>query len=174
MKIITISAKTGEGKDFCANIIRQKLEAKGNRVLITHYADLLKYICKSFFEWDGRKNVEGRTLLQCVESTVYSADSDYWVKFLIGIFNLFKGEWDYVLIPDTKYLNEIELLAEYFDVTTLKIVRPNYENDLTDEQKNHPSETALDNYRFDYTIVNNGDDSIYGEIQNIINSIGEV
>ena len=47
MKIITISAKARNGKDFCANLIKQKLESRGNKVLITHYADLLKYICKN-------------------------------------------------------------------------------------------------------------------------------
>ena len=90
MKVITISAKAKSGKDFCANLIKQKLETRGNKVLITHYADLLKYICKTFFNWDGKKNMEGRTLLQYVGTDVIrQKNPDYWVNFLIGIFNLF-------------------------------------------------------------------------------------
>lgn len=171
MKIITISAKARNGKDFCANLIKQKLEARGEKVLITHYADLLKYICKTFFEWDGRKNEEGRTILQYVGTDIIRKQCpDYWVNFLISIFNLFNDEWDYVIIPDTRFPNEIERLKDNrnFNVTTLRIERPNYDNGLTEEQQNHESEIALDNYVFDFRIINNGDASIHEEISGFI------
>lgn len=172
MKIITISAKARNGKDFCANLIKQKLESRGNKVLITHYADLLKYICKTFFGWDGMKNTEGRTLLQHVGTDVIrQKNPDYWVNFLIGIFNLFPNEWDYVLIPDTRFPNENDLMKEYFDVSTVRITRPNYDNGLTEEQQNHESEIALDNYNFDFYITNNGDYSIHDEIDRFINEV---
>ena len=106
MKIITISAKAKNGKDFCASLIKQKLESRGNKVLIAHYADLLKYICKTFFGWDGKKNQEGRTLLQYVGTDVIrQKNPDYWVNFIVSILNLFPNEWDYVLIPDTRFPN---------------------------------------------------------------------
>ena len=172
MKIITISAKARNGKDFCANLIKQKLELRGNKVLITHYADLLKYICKTFFNWDGRKNTEGRTLLQYVGTDIIrQKNPDYWVNFLIGIFNLFPDEWDYVLIPDTRFPNENNLLKEYYDVTTVRVIRPNYDNGLTEEQQNHESEIALDDYNFDFYITNNGDYSIHNEIDRFINEV---
>lgn len=172
MKIITISAKAQNGKDFCANLIKQKLESRGNKVLITHYADLLKYICKTFFGWDGMKNTEGRTLLQHVGTDVIrQKNPDYWVNFLIGIFNLFPNEWDYVLIPDTRFPNENDLMKEYFDVSTVRITRPNYDNGLTEEQQNHESEIALDNYNFDFCIVNNGDSSINSEIDKFVSNM---
>ena len=174
MKVITISAKAKAGKDFCANLIKQKLESRGNKVLITHYADLLKYICKTFFNWDGSKNTEGRTLLQYVGTDVIrQKNPDYWVNFLIGIFNLFPDEWDYVLIPDTRFPNENDLMKEYFDVTTVRVTRPNYDNGLTEEQQNHESEIALDDYKFDYQIVNNGDASIHNEINGFVNWLYE-
>lgn len=170
MKIITISAKARHGKDFCANLIKQKLELKGGKILIAHYADLLKYICKTFFEWDGQKNIEGRTLLQYVGTDIIrQKNPDYWINFLIGIFNLFPDEWDYVIIPDTRFPNENDIMKEYFDVTTVRVMRPNFDNRLTEEQQNHESETALDNYCFDYKIINNGDESINEEVNNFIN-----
>lgn len=170
MKIITISAKAGGGKDFCANLIKQKLESKGDKVLITHYADLLKYICKTFFGWDGKKNMEGRTLLQYVGTDVIrQKNPNYWINFLIGIFNLFPDEWDYVVIPDTRFPNENDLMKEYFDVITIRVTRPNFDNGLTKEQKNHESEIALDDYEFDYRIINNSDASIHDEIDRFMN-----
>ena len=49
MKIICISAKAQHGKDTSALILKDIYESKGQKVLITHFADLLKYICKAFF-----------------------------------------------------------------------------------------------------------------------------
>ena len=48
MKVITISGKAQNGKDTTAGLLKSALEADGYKVLITHYADLLKYICKQF------------------------------------------------------------------------------------------------------------------------------
>ena len=59
-------------------------------------------------------------------------------------------------------------LYEEFDVTTVRIERPNFDNGLTEEQKNHESETALDDYIFDYRIINNGDESINNEVNAFI------
>ena len=49
MKIITVSGKARHGKDFTANAIADILKGKGNKVLITHYADLLKFICRNMY-----------------------------------------------------------------------------------------------------------------------------
>ena len=50
MKVICISAKARHGKDTAAEIMKEYLEMQGKKVLITHFADLLKYLCKSLFE----------------------------------------------------------------------------------------------------------------------------
>lgn len=158
MKIICISGHAQHGKDTSASVLKAHLEADGYRVLITHYADLLKFICTSFFGWDGRKDERGRSLLQHIGSEVVRAKRpNYWVDFMLSIFDLFESSWDYVIIPDCRFPNEIdELRSHGFDVTTMRIVRPNFASPLTAEQMAHPSETALDNYPFDYTIENAG------------------
>ena len=43
-----------------------------------------------------------------------------------------------------------------FDTTLIRIVRSNFDNGLSIAQKQHPSETALDNFEFDTVIYNNG------------------
>ena len=90
------------------------------------------------------------------------------IDFLMGVFRFFPEEWDYVIIPDTRFPNENDKLKDEFDVTTVRVERPNFDNGMTDEQKNHESETALDNYIFDYKITNNGDESIHNEVNNFI------
>lgn len=37
---------------------------------------------------------------------------------------------------------------------SVRVVRPGFDNGLTDEQKSHPSETELDEYPFDYVVEN--------------------
>ena len=103
MKVITISGKAQNGKDTTAGLLKAALEADGYKVLITHYADLLKYICKQFFGWDGQKDDAGRHILQYVGTDIIRQKRpDYWVGFVTSILELFPNEWDYVLIPDSQ------------------------------------------------------------------------
>lgn len=158
MKIICISGKARSGKDTVGGMVKTILEDRGHTVLVAHYADLVKYICRQFFDWNGVKDYEGRALLQYVGTDVVRRqDNNYWVDFIAGILRLFPEEWEYAVIPDTRFPNEIERMKEMgFDVTSVRVERPQFDNGLTDEQKSHPSETALDGFRFDFTIENSG------------------
>lgn len=127
-------------------------------MLIIHYADLLKFMCTSLFGWDGKKDERGRELLQRVGTDVIRAQRpDFWVDFIIEELKLFAGQWDYVLIPDARFPNEIDRLKEAgFDVTHLRIEREVMCSTLTAEQKKHSSETALDDVQPDHVVYNNG------------------
>ena len=158
MKVIVISGKAGHGKDTFARFLKKEAEADGQRVLITHYADLLKYICKTYLDWNGKKNESGRRLLQFVGTEVVRKyDPDFWAYFLVAILTMFEDRWDYVLIPDARFPNEVSCMKENFDCTHIKVVRHGYKGDLTDEQKSHASETALDFIKPDYTFESHED-----------------
>lgn len=159
LKVILLSGKSESGKDYFAGLMKQQLEEDNKKVLITHYADLLKYILRTFFDWNGQKDEHGRYLLQHVGTDIIRKQSpDFWVNFLNNLLTLLKDEWDYVLIPDARFPNEIEVIKNNsnFEVITVRIYRPNYVSKLTEEQKQHSSETALDNYKFNYYLFNNG------------------
>lgn len=159
MKVIAVSGRARHGKDTVANILQKQLEEDGHRVLITHYADLLKYICTTFFKWNGEKDEAGRTLLQYVGTDVVRKNNpDYWVDFVADILNYFEDQWDYVVIPDTRFPNEFNRLKERgLDAVHLRVVRPDFISPLTKEQQAHPSETALDDVKPDFYIVNDSD-----------------
>lgn len=155
MKVCCISAKARHGKDTAAELIKEHLEQRGQRVLIIHFADLLKYICKQFFHWDGNKDEAGRTLLQFVGTNVVGAKNPaYWAEFVVGFLKMFETEWDYVLIPDCRYPIEVATIERAFETIILRVERPNFDNGLTDAQKNHPSEVDMDNYPFDLILYN--------------------
>lgn len=158
MKVIAISGHAKNGKDTVANIIENELEMNGFRVQIIHYADLLKFICKRYLGWNGKKDEEGRTLLQEVGTYGFRwHDPNFWVDFVATVLEVLGDRWDYVLIPDTRFPNEIDVLKEKgFDVTHLRVVRSDANTGLTEEQQKHESETALDDVEPDVYVLNNG------------------
>lgn len=156
MKVILISGKAMHGKDTTAELLREHLSAAGKRVLIAHYADLLKYICRQYFGWDGNKDETGRCLLQRIGTDVVRTKyPDFWVNYMTGFLWLFEEEWDYVLIPDCRFPNEVDRMKHAFnDTTHIRVVRDGFVSPLTPEQQAHPSETALDGTQPDYVIHN--------------------
>lgn len=158
MKVIVISGKAQHGKDSTAGFMKDFLEMNDKKVLIAHYGDLVKYVCKTFFDWNGEKDEAGRSLLQYVGTDkIRAKNNDYWVQFIADMLHFFYDEWDYVLIPDCRFPNEVEFLEGYFDVTHIRVIRENFVSPLTEEQQNHPSETALDDYGQDILLVNRED-----------------
>ncbi len=152
MKIIAISGKAQHGKDTTANMLKASLEKTGQSVLIFHNADLLKHLCRSYFGWNGVKDDTGRALLQRVGTNIVRGrDSDFWVDFAKRFLALFPGEWDYVLIPDSRFPNEVDWVDFH-----LRVVRQNFQSPLSAEQQQHESETALDEFLADIWLYNDG------------------
>ena len=159
IRVIAISGKAGSGKDTSAVIMADILQNRGRRVLITHYADLLKYICRQFFGWDGKKDEQGRQLLQIVGTDVIrKQDPNFWVDFLRDVLLFFEDRWDYVLIPDLRFPNELyELRNAGFDTIHIRIKRSGQFSVMPAYQQAHSSETAMDGEEPDYTIENDDD-----------------
>ena len=155
-QFILLSGKARHGKDTSAEIVKENLEDRGYKVLITHYADLLKFICKNFFGWNGEKDEAGRTLLQQVGTNcIREQNPDYWVDFIANLIKMFPNSYDYIIVPDTRFPNEITRIRDAgFLATHVRVIRPDFENQLTEEQKNHPSETALNDTAPDFVIKN--------------------
>lgn len=169
MRIINISGKAQHGKDTSALILKEKLESKNKKVLIAHYADLVKYVCKQFFNWDGLKDEKGRTILQRVGTDIVRTQKpNYWIDFVKGFIEMFQDDWDYVIIPDCRFPNEVESWKQdNWDNVAVRINRYNFKSELTEEQLNHPSETALDDFKFDWYICN------YGEMDQLEEEVDE-
>lgn len=158
--IITFSGKAHHGKDTAAEIVGGLLTKYNlGKYTVIHYADYLKMVCSKYFGWDGKKDEAGRTLLQHVGTDIVRATyPTFWAATVARLLDVLGSEMGTILIPDTRFPDEITLLKEYgYDVLSVNVVRLNddgsvYESSLTEEQKQHPSETALDGYNFDYTI----------------------
>lgn len=156
MQIITISGKAGAGKDTLAIYLKEYIETTTDReVIVAHFADYLKYICRNFFNWNGRKDDYGRHLLQYVGTDIFRAQNEnFWVDSLFNILQIIDRDKLVVIIPDARFPNEIEKAKELFPgALSIKIVRPNHISSLSNDNQKHSSETALDNYHFDLVVI---------------------
>ena len=103
MKIILIGNKARMGKDTFANMLKEELN---ERAVIVHFADVLKFICKSYYNWNGEKDTTGRTLLQYVGQSTRDNDEHFWTDFIARLIkaNLSKN-YEYIIIPPTEELS---------------------------------------------------------------------
>ena len=163
MKVICISGKAEHGKDTLASMMKEVLESRGKRVLITHYGDLVKYVATKFFNWDGNKDEYGRSLLQYIGTdTIRVVEPDFWVCFIAWMLDVFHDKWDIVLIPDCRFPNEIDVLLDFdFDVTSVRIERENHVSALTEDQMNHASETSVYDIAYEYLVTNTTLEELY-------------
>ena len=147
-KIILISGKAGSGKDTFAEELKDQLNEINRYVLIVHYADLVKHIATVFYDWNGEKDEYGRGLLQRIGTDIFREyDKDYWVNHLQGVIGVLKDRWDYVIVPDCRFPNEITCWDGY-DSISVRINR-SFSTSLSEKQQQHASETALDDFEFD-------------------------
>ena len=126
----------------------------GYKTCVVHYADLLKYLAKQYFGWNGEKDEQGRQLLQHLGTDIVRANNKFfWVEMAYAITANVLCEFDVIFIPDARFPNEIDFWKKRNELlASVKVERPGYANHLTEEQQRHPSETALNDYVFDYVV----------------------
>lgn len=161
-KIILINGKKRAGKDYIANILKEKL---GN-CEIMHYADSMKQIIADTFEisleeLDNYKNenveitfngkrITFRRVLQCFATEAIKPvfGNNIWKRIVLEKIKETNAE--YIIIPDFRFPEEyIE------DSLTVKVLGG-------DTNDTHISESALNDFKFDYIIDNtNKEDLTY-------------
>lgn len=158
MKTIMISGKAGHGKDTVAQIIKEELELQNEKVLIIKFGDAVKWFAREYYNWNGNKNIQGRSLLQYIGTEMMRSYDEYYWGRIVSEFIAANKDFTYALIPDWRFYTEKEaVLADNKECYTLRVERPNFINpNMTEEQLKHISETELDNYKFDYIIYNSG------------------
>lgn len=179
MKVILISGKAQHGKDTFADFFKTTAEIHKKKCLIIKYGDILKFVCREYFNWNGQKDWVGRTLLQTVGTDIVRKNNENaWVNCVMEIVMGLKSEFDYVLIPDARFVNEIECWNDIsVDHYSVRVNRYNsdlepFDNKLSKEQKEHISETALDNYEgFDYIVKNITQSDLQSEAQAIFTEL---
>ena len=163
-KIILISGKARSGKNTVGDYLAEQLRAKGYKVVEDMYAKYIKGYLKDYYGWDGVTKDEAiRTKLQQLGTEKIKQElnfKSFHAKRLAEDFQIVQDDFDYFIVTDTRFEDEIYTLKAYFGdniVTTLRVERQkDFTGGLTGEQLQHTSETALDNFIFDEVIYNIG------------------
>lgn len=154
VKVITISGGAQHGKDSTCDILMKMMEQDGIPCLRIAYGDYVKYTAEKFFGWDGNKDEKGRTILQQVGTELgRNVKENIWTSKALEDVQIFCKNVEYILIPDTRFYNEISIWTDNgYEVKTIHVNRIGFDNGLTKEQKQHPSETSLNDNLFNYNI----------------------
>ena len=177
MNIIALSGKAESGKNYYANLLKNYIERSFNeKVCLIAFADVLKHTAKAYFGWNGEKDEAGRSLLQKVGTELREKNNpDIWTNITCDLIKFMSSEYEWFIVTDVRFERELLTLRmrfpqvypvriERFSVEVdpidgkillyEKAIRP-YKNHLTDEQRQHNSETELDNYQNWYEVIYN-------------------
>jgi hypothetical protein len=141
--------------------MKEEYEKRGKRVIIIAFADYVRMCLDKYYGVKEYKTPEGRTIIQhFATDLVRKNDPTFWGRTVADLLRAIEDDFDYAIIPDWRFENEYTSLASRFDwhiIPRVLITRPENEktDNMTDAQRNHQSETELDNYKnFDYNIIN--------------------
>lgn len=157
--IYIISGKAKHGKDTFSAYLKDVYERHGKKVIITQLAKYIKYYAREMTGWDLSEETKPREFLQQLGTEVIRQKlkkDDLFIKRMIDDIEIFSYFYDVIIISDVRLKKEIyDLKKAYPNIKVIHIVRPDFDNGLTEEQKNHPTEKDLDDFNeFDIEVVN--------------------
>ena len=156
--IYLISGKARHGKDTTAAMIKKYYEEKGQKVINLQYSSYIKEYAKKISNWDGSDETKPRELLQKLGTEVIrkNIDSLFFVDAIIKDIKVYSYFFDVVIVSDVRTPDEIDYPKNTFkNAFSINVRRSNFDDGLTEEQRKHYTEIALDNYdKFDYIIMN--------------------
>ena len=171
-KIYILSGKAESGKDLVGCYIKDIYEDK--KTIKLAYATPLKEYAKNIIGYDEFN--KPRTFLQelGIDLIKNKINDKFLINRLIDDIKVYQYFFDIIIITDARFKEEIEDIKNNFsNIITIRINSSS--NSLTDKQKNHITEKALDNYdKYDYIIDNTSDkDKLYKDILKIVRKNNE-
>ena len=173
MKLFLIAGKGHTGKNTIANFIKDYYDEIGEKTVIVSLAKYIKMYAMEISNWNGCEENKPRELLQKLGMSVrQELGEDIFLRRVVEDISFYKVNYDNIVMPDLRLPLEIEYLREIYSDTYAIRVNRAIESNLSEEEKNHITEIALDNYnRFDYEILNNDIDVLREEIKKLLEGI---
>ena len=155
-KIFMVSGKAGTGKNTISSIIK---EFYGDNAIEISFSYYIKDYAKRISNWDGREETKPRELLQNlgIELVRNKIDSKLFINRTLEDIKVFSYFYDVIIISGGRLVEELETIKTNYPNSISIGVVSNLKNNLTEEEKKHLTEVALDNYNsYDYKIDNSG------------------
>ena len=170
-KIFIVSGKARSGKNEIAKIIEKHYNNK--KTITISFGHYVKDYAKRVSEWNGEEETKPRDLLQQlgIELIKKKINDKLFINRILEDIEIFSYFYDIIVVSDVRLKDEIEILKEkYPESISIRINRKDYDNRLTDSQKNHLTEVGLDNYNdFDYII--NNDEKLIENVESILRGV---
>lgn len=158
--IFIVSGIANSGKDTTCELINNNIKLKGLCSINLQFSSYIKMYAKVLSSWDGKEDTKPRKLLQELGTNIIrnKIDNMFFINRIIEDIKVYSYYCDVITISDARLPLELDSIKNNFDnVYKIRIKRPSFENNLTKNERNHITETALDNYNdYDYVIENDG------------------
>lgn len=169
IKIYILCGDARAGKDTSASIIRNTYEKNGLKAINIQISSTIKEYAKVITGWGGSDEDKPRAFLQQLGTDLIrkKIDNDFFINRIIQDIEVYSYFYDCITISDVRFTLEVDSIKKKFkDALAIKVLRPNFDNGLTQEEKKHSTETGLDGYdKYDYILVNDS------TIENLENKI---
>ena len=157
--IYLMCGKAKHGKDTFSAFLKKAYEDNGKKIIVTQLSKYIKYYAREMTGWDLSEETKPRELLQQLGTSVireYLQKDDLFINRMIDDIAEFSCFYDAIIISDVRLKKEIhDLKASYPNAKVVHIIRPDFDNGLTEEQKKHKTEIDLDDFTdYDVEIVN--------------------
>ena len=157
--IYLMCGKAKHGKDTFSAFLKKAYEDNGKKIIVTQLSKYIKYYAREMTGWDLSEETKPRELLQQLGTSVireYLQKDDLFINRMIDYIDVFSCFYDAIIISDVRLKKEIQdLKASYPNAKVVHIIRPDFDNGLTEEQKKHKTEIDLDDFTdYDVEIVN--------------------
>ena len=174
MKLFLVAGKARSGKDVTAKYIVEYYNQLEEKTVITRFSKYIKLLAMEMTDWNGNEDNKPRKFLQKMGAYIRETlDNPYFfIRRMQEDIEIYERFFDNVVISDVRLPDEIEQMKKHSKNTySIKVVNRK-ENDLSKSEKNHPTETLLDDYEdFDYIIYNDNDESLKEKVFEILGSV---
>lgn len=163
MDIILISGKSHSGKGTVAKFIQEIFQMEKEHVIRCSLSTYIRDLAKKDFYWNGIDTLESRILM----AEIYRIGTDFYP------YHMARRVWERDILPYAK-TNSIIIIESFREkvnydffyalqqigyinkITTVRVIRPYYNDIQNKEFEKHVSESDLDEFVFDKIIINDG------------------
>jgi len=160
MFVIGIGHRARQGKDYLAKALVMHCNARGIHAKQFAFADALRSYCRVAF---GMREKDA-PLLQVVGTDIFrKRNPDIWVRVLEDTLN--EQQPEVAIITDMRFPNEAAMIKRLGGATidVQRLTGGGFPYVATDRDPNHPSETALDGYKFDWIVA-----AVSGDVHDLV------
>lgn len=176
MKVFIIGGGAGSGKSTFGNFLKEELKDYGYKPCVMQITNPLYSYARNYFNYDSNRDPKPREFLQKMGIEIIKeklGKQDFLLNRLYEDIEILSNFFDVFIITDARLIHEfLSIKAKYEDVVSIKLIRRNFDNKLSEEEKNHVTEKEITMYNdFDYIIENKGLDSLKEEALEIVHNV---